>query len=58
MKQQLNETLPEHLQGGISVEINEPFRGISFIANKKLKPEDIEKLEQTLPREEQLQFVI
>ena len=52
------ETIPEHLQDGISVEINEPFRGVKFIANKKLKPEDVEKLEQTVPQEETLQFVI
>ena len=54
----LEETIPEHLQTGISVDINEPFRGTKFIANKKLKPEDREKLEQTLPGDEILQFVI
>ena len=52
------EASAEHLQGGISVDINSPFRGVKFIANKQLKPEDTEKLEKTLPAEERLQFVI
>ena len=52
------EAIPEHLHSGVSVDINPPFRNIKFIANKKLRPEDFEKLEQTLPQEECLQFVI
>ena len=52
------EHTPEYLQGGVSVDINEPFRGVKFIANKQLKPEDTQKLEKTISSEECLQFVI
>ena len=47
-----------YLQSGISVDINAPFRGIKFIANKQLDAEDFQKLEKTIPAEECLQFVI
>ena len=52
------EAIPEHLQSGISVDINQPFRGMKFIANKQLKADDWDKLENTIPQEECLQFVI
>ncbi len=52
------EHIPEYLQDGVSVEINAPFRGVKFIANKQLKPEDVQKLEKAIPPEQRLQFVI
>ena len=52
------ETSAEYLQSGVSVDINLPFRGIKFIANKKLDTNDTEKLEQEIPPGECLQFVI
>ena len=52
------ETSAEYLQSGVSVDINPPFRGAKFIANKKLDANDTEKLEQEIPPEECLQFVI
>ena len=38
--------------------VNEPFRGSVFAANKKLDKEDWDKLEQTIPQNERLMFVI
>ena len=38
--------------------VNEPFRGCLFAANKKLSAEDWDKLEQTIPQDETLKFVI
>ena len=52
------ETSAEYLQSGVSVDINPPFRGVKFIANKKLDDADTEKLEKTIPQQERLQFVI
>ena len=52
------ETSAEYLQSGVSVDVNPPFRGIKFIANKKLEADDTDKLETAIPREECLQFVI
>ena len=52
------ETAAEYLQSGVSVDVNLPFRNTKFIANKKLNDTDREKLEQWIPREESLLFVI
>lgn len=52
------ELTPEYLHSGVSVDINEPFRGIKFIANQQLAAADLQKLERTIPAEECLQFVI
>ena len=41
-----------------STAINLPFRGTPYAANKKLEQSTLEKLEQTIPEDEQLQFVI
>ena len=46
------ETSAEYLQSGVSVDINPPFRGIKFIANKKLDANDTEKPEQVISLEE------
>jgi len=45
-------------EANIATSINEPFRGKLFAANKKLSEEDLLKLEQTIPKEESLKFVI
>ena len=52
------ETSAEYLQSGVSVDVNPPFRGVKFIANRKLDAGDVEKLEKTIPQQERLQFVI
>jgi len=38
--------------------LNDPFRGATFAANKRLAPEDIRKLEDAIPETESLKFVI
>ena len=53
-----DDTMPEYLQEGMSVEINAPFRDLRFIANKQLQQEEREKLEKTIPQQEQLLIVI
>ena len=60
MKENLmeKELSPAYLQSGVSVDINAPFRGVKFIANKQLDGADAQKLEETIPAEECLQFVI
>ena len=60
MKENLmeKELSPAYSQSGVSVDINAPFRGVKFIANKQLDGADAQKLEETIPAEECLQFVI
>ena len=41
-----------------SFQVNAPFRGQSYIANKKLTQEMLDKLEQTIPQDTRLLFVI
>ncbi len=41
-----------------NMRINEPFRGNELLANKRLTPEERVKLEQTIPTDERLCFVI
>ena len=53
----INVTLNE-MREGISVTVNPPFRKKQFAANKKLSPEDWEILEEKIPENEQLMFVI
>ena len=57
-----NETEPPPLRDAehenVSITVNPPFRGRQYASNKQLSPEDLEKLEKTLPREERLLFVI
>jgi len=54
----IKETTAEYLQEGVSVDVNPPFRGTKFIANKGLDREDLEKLENAIPAQEQLLIVI
>lgn len=45
-----------HEEGNII--LNEPFRGRTYAANKKLSREDLDRLEHTIPQGETLMFVI
>ncbi len=59
-EQKKTESDPARLQPEItpSLTVNEPFRGRQFIANKRLTPEDLAKLEKTIPGEEVLRFAV
>ncbi|MBO5197117.1 MAG: ABC transporter ATP-binding protein [Lachnospiraceae bacterium] len=37
---------------------NAPFRGVKYSSNKKLTDEDLQKLEERIPKDEELKFVI
>ena len=41
-----------------TLSVNEPFRGKLFAANKRLEAEDLLKLQNTIPKDEDLKFVI
>ncbi len=56
MKNDTNQSAASEVSTAAS--INEPFRGKTFAANKKLTEDDLTKLEQTIPADETLLFVI
>jgi len=49
---------PLALREGTSVNVNSPFRGKQFAANKQLSEDDLAKLEKAVPENETLLFVI
>ena len=48
----------QKLRDGMSVTINEPFRGVQYASNKKLTEKDLGKLEKAIPADERLLFVV
>lgn len=46
------------LREAVSVTVNPPFRGQQYTANKQLTDEELQKLENTVPQTELLQFVV